>query len=117
MFSIQVGLALLAVFIIYLATNLKSSGFSPRVILAYTAFLYGTFLKPHSRSKDQQAVLESQYKDQANTYDATRAGILPGRLHLLSLLAVQLKERVCQGRMRQRPIWVEVSEKRGLIRT
>lgn len=59
-------------------------------------------------------MLESKYKNQADSYDEVRPSLLPARDSLLCLAAAQLKERTRQGRLKEKPIWIEVST--GVIR-
>lgn len=107
MYAILVGPSLVALLIFYFMNNVLALPISS--IHSYVIFLWGTFLKRHESGGNQQSVLESQYKDQANTYDEARSRILPARESLLCLAAAQLKERTRQGRLKEKPIWIEVS--------
>lgn len=107
MYALQIGSALFAFAIFYFINNVLA--LSPSSLYSYAIFLWSTFLKRHKSGGDQQSVLESQYKDQANSYDESRTAILPARDSLLCLAAAQLKERTRQGRLKEKPIWIEVS--------
>ena len=107
MYALQIGSALFAFAIFYFINNVLA--LSPSSLYSYAIFLWSTFLKRHKSGGDQQSVLESQYKDQANSYDESRNAILPARNSLLCLAAAQLKERTRQGRLKEKPIWIEVS--------
>lgn len=107
MFALQVGSALVAFSIFYFINNILA--IPPSSLSSYITFILNTFLKRHHGGQDYQAVLQSLYKDQAETYDASRPSILPARDSLLGLAAAQLKERVRQGHMNEKPIWIDVS--------
>lgn len=107
MLAILVGLAVVAISILYFTNNILA--IPPSSLYSYTIFVLNTFLKPHEGGRNQQALLESLYTDQADTYDDSRAKFLPARENLLCLAAAQLNERVRQGRMKEKPIWIEVS--------
>lgn len=107
MYALQIGSALFAFAIFYFISNTLALPLSS--LYSYTIFLWNTFLRRHKSGGDQQAVLESQYKDQADSYDESRSNILPARDSLLCLAAAQLKERTRQGRLKEKPIWIEVS--------
>lgn len=80
-------------------------------ISTFWTFCYACFLKPHNGDGDgnQQDALESFYQAQASIYDATRSRLLRGREDMLGLVAAQLKHRVAEGAIRQKPVWVDVS--------
>ena len=104
---IQVVLAIVAFSIFYFFNNILA--LPPSSLYSYTIFILHTFFRPHHIGKDYQDSLESLYKDQADTYDASRANILPARNALLGLAAAQLKERVRQGHIKEKPVWIDVS--------
>lgn len=107
MYALQIGSALFAFSIFYFINNALALSLSS--LYSHTIFLWNTFLKRHKSGGDQQSVLESLYKDQADSYDKSRSTILPARDSLLCLAAAQLKERTRQGRLKEKPIWIEVS--------
>lgn len=107
MYALQLGSALFAFAIFYFINNILALPLTS--LFSYAIFLWNTFLKSHKGGGDYQSVLESQYKDQANSYDESRPAILPARDSLLCLAAAQLKERTRQGRLKEKPIWIEVS--------
>ena len=76
----------------------------------YGTFAYSCFLKPHSgdTTGNQQDALESFYNSQASVYDATRNGLLQGRQDMLALVAAQVKHGRENGRIKQKPIWVDI---------
>lgn len=107
MYALQIGSALFAFSIFYFINNALALSLSSPY--SYAIFIWNTFLKRHKSGGDQQSVLESLYKDQADSYDESRITILPARHSLLCLAAAQLKERERQGRLKEKPIWIEVS--------
>lgn len=107
MYALQIGSALSAFAIFYFINNVLAISLSS--LGSYAVFIWSTFLKRHKSGGDQQSVLESLYKDQADSYDESRLAILPARDSLLCLAAAQLKERTRQGRLKEKPIWIEVS--------
>ena len=79
----------------------------PETTIAYAQFIYGCFLKPHSKKGDsQQDALESFYKSQAAAYDATRGRLLSGREEMLGMVAAQLQQKPATS---VKPVWVDVS--------
>lgn len=104
---IQVVSALVAFSIFYFFNNILA--IPPSSLYSYTVFILHTFFRPHQGGKDHQNSLESLYKNQADTYDASRLSILPARDALLGLAAAQLKERVRQGHIKEKPVWIDVS--------
>lgn len=112
MYALQIGSALFAFGIFYFINNVLAISVSS--FYSYAIFLWSTFLKRHKSGGNHQSVLESLYKDQADSYDESRPAILPARDVLLCLAAAQLKERTRQGRLKEKPIWIEVST--GIIK-
>lgn len=104
---IHVVSAVVAFSIFYFFNNFLA--IPPSSLYSYIVFITYTFFRPHQSGKDHQASLESLYKDQADTYDASRTRILPARDALLGLVAAQLKERVRQGHIKEKPVWIDVS--------
>lgn len=107
MYALQIGSALFAFSIFYFINNVLALPLSS--FYSYAIFLWNTFLKRQKSGGDYQSVLESLYKDQANSYDESRLSILIARDSLLCLAAAQLKERTRQGSLKEKPIWIEVS--------
>lgn len=106
MLAIQVGSALVAFSIFYFVNKILDIPISS--FYSYTVFVLNTFLKRGHGEQDYKALLESRYKDQADSYDASRTMVLPARDALLELAAAQLKERMRQGYMKEKPIWIDV---------
>lgn len=106
MLAIQIGSALVAFSIFYFINNIFDIPLTS--LYSYTTFVLHTFFKRNHVSQDYQGSLESRYKDQADTYDASRPMVLPAREALLELAAAQLKERMRQGYMKEKPIWIDV---------
>ncbi|KZF20217.1 betaine lipid synthase [Xylona heveae TC161] len=88
----------------------KLLSFLPESLQNYARFCYGCFIKPHEGrgTRDQKVALESFYKAQASVYDNTRTRLLRGREDMLGLVAAQIRHRVKQGIVPQKPIWVDM---------
>lgn len=89
----QVPISLVQFFGILIFGTLSYAAFSNETGKAIIIFCYNCFLKPFEKANktgDQQADLESFYKNQASIYDQTRKILLKGREQALQLAVSHL---------------------------
>jgi hypothetical protein len=71
-------------------------------------FIWSCFMKPYSKSEyGWGGALEEFYAGQADIYDATRQGLLKGRITMLRLAAAHLRANVSDIE-KNKMVWVDV---------